>query len=294
MKMKPLVHAIILAGTLTGTLTGTLATMPSALASSDWQPMPGEQLIKMPAPVMAKAIERDFRESSLAAELKDRHEEIGDIQSSLGELKDAIANANGEDKVSLQHQFLEEKSAYLDTMESRQALKVAALKTRMALYNQILNELKQDRERATDPVSRQVREAQMAARQRMQQVTEQVDEMFYPAIGGDTSRYNQEYVRNVDQIKAYQRAISSHGANQAASVDGAEVSREEFVRDLLSQAEAEHGLIDQESEMLGFMARLVALDAQALQMQIAYGDDFETDGITETGKPADMAAFFIH
>lgn len=286
MTIKPLARAMLLAG--------TLMTASSALATSDWQPMPGEQLIKLPAPVMAKAIERDFRESPLSAELIERQTEIGDIQSNLGDLKKAIASATGDAKVELQHQFLEEKSIYLDTMEVRQGLKATALQTRMDLYNEVLNELKQDRRRANDPVSREVREAQMAARQRMLQVTEQVDEMFYPAIGGDTSRYNQEYAQNVDQIKALQRAIRGHSANQAAIVDGAEVSREAFVRGLLSQAEVDHALIDQESEMLGYMARLVALDAQALQMQIAYGDEFEAGGIAETGKPAAMVDLFIN
>ena len=134
----------------------------------------------------------------------------------------------------------------------------------------------------------------MAARQRMQRVTGKVDEMFYPAIGGETSRYNQEYAQNVNQIKALQRAIRSHTAHESAIIDGTEVSREDFIRDLLTQAEAEHALIDQESEMLGFMARLVALDAQALQMQIAYGEEFEAGGILETGKPASMVDLFIN
>ena len=282
----PLARAMILAS--------TLVTVSSALASTDWQPMPGEQLIKLPAPVMAQAIERDFRESPLAAELQIRQKEIEDIQSNLGELKEAIASATGQNKVELQHSFLEKKSAYLDTMEIRQELKIGALKSRINLYNQALNELKQDRNRASDPVSREVREAQMAARQRMQRVTGKVDEMFYPAIGGKTSRYNQEYAQNVDQIKALQRAIRSHTAHKSAKIDGAEVSREDFIRDLLTQTEAEHALIDQESEMLGFMARLVALDAQALQLQIAYGEEFEAGGIIETGKPASMVDFFIN
>jgi hypothetical protein len=284
--IKPLARAMI--------MVSTLVTVSSAIASTGWRPMPGEQLIKLPAPVMAQAIERDFRESPLAAELQNRQQEIEDIQSNLGELKEAITSADGEKKVELQHSFLEEKSAYLDTMEIRQELKKGALKSRINLYNQALNELKQDRTRASDPVSREIREAQMAARQRMQRVTGKVDEMFYPAIGGETSRYNQEYAQNVNQIKALQRAIRSHTAHESARIDGAEVSREDFIRDLLTQAEAEHALIDQESEMLGFMARLVALDAQALQMQIAYGEEFEAGGILETGKPASMVDLFIN
>ena len=274
--------------------TGLLTLAANIYATADWQPMPGEQLIKLPAPIMAKAIDRDFLASPLAAELDNSQENVASIQKGLGDIQTEIKSSTGDDKVELQHQFLEQKSAYLDEMEHRQELKIEAVSTRIEIYNQVLDELKHDRRSATDPVSREVREAQLHARERMQRVTDKVDEMFYPDLGGETSKYNQEYAHNLDKLQSLQRAIQTHDANRAMTIDGDEISREDFVRKLLGDAEAEQALIEQENEMLSYMARLVALDAQALQMAIAYGDDADVNAQIDTGRPATMVDYFIN
>lgn len=270
------------------------ALTAATFANDDWQPMPSERLIKLPAPVMAKAIEKDFRQSPIASQLRETVTEASGIREQLGGLTESIAEASDEEKIDLQHRFLEKKSAYLDVMEARQALKQEAIEHRIRTYNGVLDELQRDRRRANDPVSREVREAQLAARERMERVTEQVDDMLYPASGKGESDYNREYAHNIDKIKALRAAIRSHGANQNATVDGVDVSREDFIRNLLADSEAELALLHQENEMLGYMARLVALDAQALQMQVAYGEDADRAQSAERSRPADMVDYFIN
>ena len=288
MKIKPLAQSI-------GVLALALSISHGVLASSEWQPMPGEKLIKLPALIMARAIEQDFRDSKLAADLRATQDSLGSIQGSLHSLQKAITDAETKDQtIELQHQFLEQKSAYLDGMEQQQALKQQAAQTRIDAYNEVLEELQRDAQRASDPVSRSIREKQLQARSRMEAMTKDVDDFFFPSLGGETSQYNREYAHNIDQIKALQRAISAHDANQSATVDGESVSREEFVRSLLAAEETQLALIDQENEMLGYMARLVALDAQALQMQVAYGPEFEDGAIKDESKPASMVDYFIN
>ncbi len=57
--------------------------------------------------------------------------------------------------------------------------------------------------------------------------------------------------------------------NHAPSIDGRPVSREEYLRQLLAEAQGDLAIVEQESLILGHMAKLVSLDALALAEGIA-------------------------
>ena len=70
-------------------------------------------------------------------------------------------------------------------------------------------------------------------------------------LPGGESKYAEQYGDNLARISELQAAINAHPANQAPIVGGETVTRETFVRHLISQAEAGLALLDQEEEMLG-------------------------------------------
>ncbi|MEQ9327681.1 MAG: hypothetical protein RJQ21_10350, partial [Rhodospirillales bacterium] len=57
---------------------------------------------------------------------------------------------------------------------------------------------------------------------------------------------------------------SAHPMNAQPAADGEEITREDYLRQLIGDLEAESALVAQEEQILGFMAKLVALDAMAL------------------------------
>lgn len=265
------------------------------VCANDWQPISSERLIKLPANVMERALEHDFQNSPLASKIKHVDERLATNQTDLASLQRAIKQAEGEQLVELRHQFLEQKSAYIDEMESRQAFRRDELKTRIKVYQSLLNELHADARRAREPVSNAVREQQKAARARMESIAGQVDESLFEMALEPQSRYAREYDTNLQKIKQLQQAIGQHALNRNQYDPDEQLTRESFIRELLANAEADFSLLNQEDEMLGYMARLVAMDAQALQIELTYGslDGAQKQESIAAAKPANMADFFI-
>lgn len=266
-----------------------VAGMPvlSHANNQGWQPISSERLVRLPASYLDKAVERDFRESALADRLIDLNGQAQSQGGSLAELREAIGMADGEQRMELRHQFMVQKSAYLDSMEERQKLHRKELLTKVRVYESVLSRLRKDRSAASDPVVVDLIAQQKEARQRLATSVSSVDAHVFDALPGDESKYTQQYGENLAKISELQSAILQHPANDAPSVDGEEVTREDFVRHLIAQAEAGLALLDQEEEMLGYMARLVALDAQALQNELEFGES--SDDISGNENPTRLA-----
>ncbi len=269
-------------------------TLANTVIADDWQPLSSERLIRLPAPVMAKALEQDFRNSDLALSLDTSNDNLGDIRNELKQLSVNLGRAEAQEIIPARHDVLKKKSAYLDEMEKYQRYQRQVASTKVKIYEELLKDLQRNRRRANDPVSREVRAAQLASRARMKANRKRVDDNLFPATVNADSRYAQEYEGNLSKIKQLQVAIRNHQANRNASLDGEEVSREAFVRHLLAEAETDIALLDQEDEMLGYMARLVALDAQSLQMEVAYGEENQDVSMQSQRKPRNMVELFIN
>ena len=85
------------------------------------------------------------------------------------------------------------------------------------------------------------------------------------------------------------RAIAEHPATAEPMIDGRAVTKflhEDYIRQMLADNDAALALLDQEENILGYMAKLVALDATALSEQVmeselAEADVPEATGVTE-------------
>ena len=98
----------------------------------------------------------------------------------------------------------------------------------------------------------------------MESAVAKVDLKIFDSPMTNQSRYAQEYAKNVVAIERLLQAINRHPMSAGAEINGQPVSKKEYLHQLLAESEAELQIIDQEETVLGYMAKLVALDALAL------------------------------
>jgi len=259
---------------------------------TSWKPVASERLIKLPANYLKKAVENDFRGSGLALALRDAESLISLKAATLADLQSAIDQTDGELEVELRHQFLAEKREYLGLVGRHQELHRRQLTTQIRLYEKLIGKLSRE-EAAMTPQRQALIEKQQQARERLDRSLAKVDmELFSAPMYGE-SKYAKDYAKNVMAIERLVQAINVHPMNDNSAMTGGPMSKKSYLRQLVSEAEADLAIVDQEENILGYMAKLIALDALALTEMVAGGDDTfeETDE-----DPADLASavdFFI-
>ena len=110
--------------------------------------------------------------------------------------------------------------------------------------------------------------SQDAARERFEGTVSETDVKLLATRAVPESKYAREYAQNLAAIDNLVQAIEHHPMNAAPELDGQAVSRQDYVRQLIAETEGGLALLDQEEKMLGFMAKLVALDARALEEEV--------------------------
>ena len=285
----------------------------------DWQPAASETLIRMPAKYIDASIENNFQKSSLASGIHALEAQIQLEVVRMHESYRVVSEMDNEQPVNEQgienrHQFLTAKPNYLGLLHEKQQLSERVLHKKAALYQRVLKKLKKNKADANDPVSMALVEKQKTARARLQRTAERVDSLLSQpltplgggisssgAVPGSTtpnghkpSKYQREYGENLAKVQQLKQAIQQHSANENPVLEGESLNREQYIRYLLSHVDSELALLDQERLMLGYMAKLVALDAQALEHEIAYVEpDGEAMAIKAQMRIANTTDMFI-
>lgn len=285
--------ARLLAGTALAALL--LAAVPDpAVAQSQapsWTPRSSERLVKLPATYLEKSLEHDFQESALGQALQQVEQDLALKGATLTDLKAAIAEADGPMRLELRHQFLAEKRAYLELTQSRIDMRRSQAETKQRLFEDMLRRLA-DREAANTPARRALIERQEAARDRLEGSTVEVDLAVFESAGTPESGYTLKYAENVAAIETLRERIRSHRMNRTIGADGEDVTKEEYVRIMLSDAGAELAVLEQEQKVVGFMAKLVALDALELSEE-AMDAELPDSALPGNAGPAQAVDFFI-
>ncbi len=263
------------------TLAPQLAA-PAAGSSTAWRPVASERLIKLPAQYLKKAIDRDFSNSELANAMVDVEDRIKRKRQTLEDLQAAVERAEGEIRTELRHQFLAEKKAYIELAAEQQSLRRRQAKTKIRLYEKLLGKLKRE-QGALTPQRAALIEKQDAARQRFEAARVQVDTKLFQSTLTAESKYAREYAKNISAIETLVQAINAHPMNASAEIDGQAISKADYLRHLIAEGEADLAIVDQEGAILGFMAKLVSLDALALSEDI--DPDAETDLASDEDAP---------
>ena len=257
---RPNYHGLPVVVLVAGLLMLPIVTTADAASLAGWSPNASERLMKLPGETLKRAVESDYRRSDLARALSEAEEEAGYKKATLGDLKAAIERSEGEVRRDLEMQFLEEKRTYIGLLKEQQDMRARRAEAKKRLYEKLLSRMKRE-QRAETPAVADLRAKQESARKRLQAVVDDVDIELIRTPGMQESRYGRDYAKNVAAIQTLVHAIDNHPMNQAPMQSGLPISQEEYLRQLISENQAELALIDQEREVLGYMAKLVSLDA---------------------------------
>ena len=284
---------VVCAGVLlaTGMLYGAnaSATEPS---EPRWTPQPSERLVKLPESYLKKSLEQDYANSTLGNAQQKLEEKIKLKASTLTDLQSAVGVAEGDVRMELRHQFLAEKRSFVELMAQKIDIHRRYAKTRLNLYKDMLNKIAREKGKST-PALQELAEMQKTARHRYESSVEAVDINVFQTAGASESKYAAKYAKNVRAIEKLLGSITEHRMSDVASIDGKPITKEVYLRKQMADAESDLALIDQENSILGYMAKLVALDAMALSEEALDAELADSDMPGSSTDPADMFDFFI-
>jgi hypothetical protein len=292
--MKTHYHSLTLA--LIINLASTVFVHSSAALAAtdmDWRPVASDKLITLPANIIEKRIEQDFSTSPMAKRLADLDGQMESVTDRLRTLQQDNASLEGKANEELEYAVVQQKSIYLDLLQESHQLRKTSLIKKQQVYQDVLAKLRQNSNLNSGRVQLKIKGQQKKAQARMEAIMAQVDQnLMHSAYQGSTP-YADEYAANLSQIEQLKSKINQHQANAAATLDGEEVSSQEYLRQLLHSASMHQSLLDQEALMLSYMARLVALDAHALEYQMAYNETGAADNKPHVAKASRAVDLFL-
>ena len=256
-----------------------------------WNPQSSERLVKLPAQYLEKSLDNDFARSELGLAIRDADAGAGLKLQTLADLRSAIELADGEVRTELMHQFLAEKKAYIDLMSRQHELGRRHLVMRQRLYEQVLDRLGREEENLS-PARAELIERQTAARERFSSSFADVDLKLLDSVAVAESQYSREYARVQGVVESLVRAIEDHPMNEGPEMDGQEMTKASYVRQLVANTEAQLAILDQEDKALGYMGKLIALDAAALAEQVTIAS-IGTDDLDQPKGILDAVEFFV-
>ena len=260
-------------------------------AAPDWNPDSSERLVKLPATYLKKSLDRDFAESALGSALQGANSELGAKAKSLADLQNAITRADGDLKLELRHQFLQEKRSYVELMSTRNELQRKHGRIQTRLLEDMLKRMRPGNS-GMSPVREELIKKQEAARSRFESSLTNVDMALFNSSMIPESKYSAKYAENSAAIEQLVARIQTHNMNEQPMIEGETMTKEDYIRQMLADANAEAALVDQEGTILGYMAKLVALDAMQLAEE-ALDPNFTDVAAAEKAGPAANVNFFI-
>ena len=230
----------------------------------------------LPSKHLKNAIERDFASSLLASDMQTLDEDIQSKVTAIGKLQENQHMYEGEESLEITHQIISGKRDYLELMSGQLDLKRQQLETKRSLYQRLIRQAKGSSIR-----SPQVEEHHLAidaARVRSAAVETQLREELFFYTSLEESKFGSEYAENRAAIEQLRSAISNHPTNQEIVVNGESVTKAEELNGLMLGVEAELALLSMEEEVIGYMAKLLSLDAMAFAEKVAEASWQSDDG----------------
>lgn len=254
--------------------------------AASWNPAVTERLVKLPQSHLKKSLDRDFARSPLADAIANTETEIKLKVETLADLGKAAEQAEGDLRVELRHQLLAEKRAYLNLVKQRQDLRRSHLEQRKKVYGRILKKVLRANGGNSVETQALVRK-QLDAQARFERSAETVDMKVFASFDAPGSKYAKEYARNLSAANALLQAINAHPMHQQVDPETPE-DKATYLRRLVAEQDAAIALVTQEEEIVGYMAKLVALDAAALADQLQ-GDTVTAESDEPTPSPITSA-----
>jgi len=259
-----------------------------------WKVKSSERLVKMPPRYLNKSLDQDFSESSLGQAFAQSGRDLNLKGETLKDLQAAVRETDGEIKVEMRHQFLIEKKTYIEIMSDRNEMRRKKIKTKLKVVEAALDNLV-EKNAPISKVRRDLITNQDAARERFSSSLEKVDMKLFQSANIPQSKYAMKHAKNIAAIEQLMKGINSHKMSNTNGRDGEKQTKEEYLRQMVADAESELALIEQENAILGYMAKLVALDAMDLSEQAMDADlaTLNTAGGSSIN-PSQAVTFFIN
>ncbi|ABK42709.1 hypothetical protein Mmc1_0182 [Magnetococcus marinus MC-1] len=267
-----------------GTLLLMAALMGHAQAASDqdtaqWRPQISEKLIRLPPNMMNNALERDYADSGLAMAISDVGAQVGLKRQTLTDLKQAVQKADGDLKVEMQHQYLAEKRQFVTLMQQHLDLRKKRQQIKLDTYQRLMQQLRTAKESTPKEVT-ELQTKQENLQKRFERSVSKVDMKIFGTPDGESmpSRYNTVYQANQQAMHKLLAALEAHPMNRELDNHALEPeSKQDFLRNLMVESEKEMALVSQERTILGYMAKMVALDALSLSEKVQDPDLLDSD-----------------
>lgn len=256
-----------------------------AAEASDWSPTVSERLIRLPSAYLDRAIEQDFARSGLAAAIAETERRIEDNAVAVDEFGRAAEEASDvATEREARHRTLLAKQSYVRLMGERLDLRRKRLETEVRLLEALSRKLAR-RSLSEKAATAAVTKDREEALERFERNRTTIDARLLKGGLAPDSRYAADYDRNLAAIRQLSAAIAAHPANTEGDPDAPGLSTEEHLRRRLAEAETARALLTQEEKVLGYMAKLVSLDA------LAFAEEVDLATATVDGKtaPADLA-----
>ena len=230
----------------------------------------------LPSKHLENAVERDFASSPLANDMQTLDEDIQSKVTTIGTLQENQHLYEGAESLEVTHQIIAGKRDYLDMMSGQIDLRRQQLETKRNLYQRLMRQAKSSS--IQSPQVEQHHLAIDAARVRSGAVETQLrDELFF-STNLEESKFGLEYAENRTAIEQLRSAISNHPANHDIVINGEPVTKAEELNGLMLGVEAELALLSMEEEVIGYMAKLLSLDAMAFAEKVAEASWQSDDG----------------
>ena len=195
-------------------------------------------------------------------------------------------------QMELQHQLLNQKRKFVDLMGRKNELKRKKVDIKLKMLEDMMQKLTPGKGRISSERAALI-EKQTAARDRFSKSLENIDMQIFTSQSAPQSRYSEKYSENRQALEKLMRRIRNHDASQAPVDDnGVPVSKSDYVRHMITDTQAELALINQEDAILGYMARLVGLDAIGLSEQ-AMEQEIEPNNIPGDAGAAGAVDYFL-
>lgn len=273
-------------------LMSTTAIAGDYPANPEWRPQSSEKLVKLPATYLKKSIDSDFADSQLGLAIEATQEKSRLKVQSLTDLTDAVNQAEGDVKTELRHQLLAEKRAYINIMSEKNEMRRKQLVTKQRLFEGMLKKLG-ERDAEMTNSKKTLLDKQEIAKNRFKNSLSTVDVRLFENSAVPESKYSQKYSKNMTAINKLVTKINKHRMNTSIKVDGQALTKEEYIRQLLADTQSEISILEQEETILGYMAKLVALDALILSEEAIDAEIADSDVPAKTS-PADDVDLFLN
>ena len=279
--------AVVLAAT-------SLSSLPAMANQTGWSPSISEKILMLPSEHLETAIEQDFDRSPLANELGGLENDISLQINFLSQIQNDLDLYEGEQRLEARHQLIAGKRDYIEMMGTQIDLKKKRLAVKLDIYERLMRKARQGA--AANSQSASFDAARSAVVNRINSVDSTLREDLFTNTMMPETEFSKAYADNQAAISQLVEAINTHPSQQTIStIDGNPISREEELRLTILDIQSQMAILDMEDEVLGHMAKLVALDAKAFSVDLAeyqYGVDGYAPAIYNS--PANNLHIFIN